>query len=107
MVTPRPAWLTRRRFLLGAGTAVGVGAADAAGTASRPSTTAPPTARASGLSDVSGLAVGRLAWPDTGILRRARPVIPLVSLVSPMAMTSTSIVGPGRGAAAWATSVEH
>ena len=23
MVTPRPAWLTRRRFLLGAGTAVG------------------------------------------------------------------------------------
>ena len=31
MVTPRPAWLTRRRFLLGAGTAVGVGAAAGAG----------------------------------------------------------------------------
>jgi len=27
LVTPRPAWLTRRRFLLGAGTTVGVGAA--------------------------------------------------------------------------------
>jgi hypothetical protein len=27
MVTPRPVWLTRRRFLLGAGTAVGAGAA--------------------------------------------------------------------------------
>jgi hypothetical protein len=31
MVTARPAWLTRRRFLLGAGTAVGVGAAAGAG----------------------------------------------------------------------------
>jgi dye decolorizing peroxidase len=31
MVTSRPAWLTRRRFLLGAGTAVGVGTAAGAG----------------------------------------------------------------------------
>jgi hypothetical protein len=31
LVTPRPAWLTRRRFLLGAGSAVGVGAAAGAG----------------------------------------------------------------------------
>jgi hypothetical protein len=31
MVTPRPGWLTRRRFLLGAGTAVGVGTAAGAG----------------------------------------------------------------------------
>ena len=31
MVTPRPAWLTRRRFLLGAGAAVGAGTAAGAG----------------------------------------------------------------------------
>ena len=31
MVTPKLAWLTRRRFLIGAGAAVGVGAAVGAG----------------------------------------------------------------------------
>jgi hypothetical protein len=48
MVTPKPAWLTRRRFLLGAGTAVGVGAAVGAGVAIDRTAAAGPAAAPAG-----------------------------------------------------------
>ena len=69
MVTPRPAWLTRRRFLLGAGTAVGVGAAAGAGVGIDRALAGGPAA-ASVVPDVelaaapAGLPARQHAWND-------------------------------------------
>ena len=67
MVTPKLAWLTRRRFLIGAGAAVGVGAAVGAGigidgalTAS--ATAGPPVPDVELVAQPSGLPARQHAW---------------------------------------------
>ncbi len=77
MVTPRPAWLTRRRFLLGAGTAVGVGAAAGAGVGIDRAlgAAAPPAGRARRARRGARRAAGRPARPPARVDRvpRHRP----------------------------------